>query len=618
VSYADRSSIGDLTRGGQLLLHFLRMFGQVVRKFGLAALLLAVVIGAGLYWMRTQTYQRYLGFEYAVAWLNSKSLGGDTKPLLFRRPDGSMMYTTSPEIQKAPAVVEASRHLLSEALKALRDAGAGVGVVFLMILVRIWRSGITQRVEQQIRGSEIVEGATLRQVLESRKISSDLSVAGVPLIKGSETSHLLISGSPGTGKSTAIHELLARIRERGDRCICYSPSGDFIQWFYREGRDRVLNPFDQRCPSWDLWAECTEPYHHDMIAASVVPDPARVSDPFWNTAARAVISSLTQKMADRGERSISRMLELLTKVDLDVLYEYLLGTEGAALIDPAGERTAVSIRTNAATYARAFRYLPLYRDNFHIRKWVHDESGGGWIFLNAQREQLDAVRPVLSAWLEIFTNALTSLAPSRTRRVWLVIDELHSLNRISSLEPFLAEGRKYGGCGVIGFHQVAQLRERYGKDCATWVCLRQNDPETAKWMAGSFGQIEIFETHQGLTYGANDVRDGVSLSKVRKFRPLLLDSEISNLDDLEGYMRVPGRLPVAHFKQRWRPTPNVAPAFMPGPAASVELNAPADGGDLASAVSETPAYGESELPVLGLFDEPPLVRPAATALTTDD
>jgi type IV secretory pathway TraG/TraD family ATPase VirD4 len=305
------------------------------------------------------------------------------------------------------------------------------------------------------------------------------------------------------------------------------------------------------------------------------------------------------------------MLELLTKVDLEVLYQYLQGTEGAALIDPAGERTAVSIRTNAATYARAFRYLPMYRENFHIRNWVHDESKSGWIFLNAQREQLDAVRSVLSAWLEIFTNALTSLRPSRTRRIWLVIDELHSLNRITSLEPFLAEGRKYGGCGVIGFHQVAQLRDRYGKDgaesltgaCATWVCLRQNDPETAKWMAGSFGQVEVFEAHQGLTYGANDVRDGVSLSKVRKLRPLLLDSEISNLDDLEGYIRVPGRLPVAHFRQRWQPTPNVAPAFIPGADSSTDLAAD-ELEDVGDSELELNAPGSGQTPVLGLFDEP--------------
>ncbi len=126
MSYADRSSIGDLTRGGQLLLHFLRMFGQVVRKFGLAAVLLAVVVSIGLYWMRTAEYSRYLGYQYAMAWLNSKQFGGATRPVLFRRPDGSMMYTTSPEIMNAPLVVEATEGLTSQAIRAFRDAGLAV------------------------------------------------------------------------------------------------------------------------------------------------------------------------------------------------------------------------------------------------------------------------------------------------------------------------------------------------------------------------------------------------------------------------------------------------------------------------------------------------------------
>jgi type IV conjugative transfer system coupling protein TraD len=615
VSYSGTSSLEDLTRGGQLLLHFLRMLGQVVRKFGGALIILALLLTAGIFYLKTENYERYLGVRCGLAWVDAKLLGMSHTPISIRRPDESVVQSTPAAVLASAAVRETLEDLKVSAEVSALDALLLVAILACGIAVWIYRSGLTQRLEQHVRGSEVVEAASLRRLLRRRRLASDLHVAGVPLLQGSETSHLLITGSPGTGKSTSIYELLSRVRARGERCICFSPSGDFIQWFFREKTDRILNPFDQRCPSWDLWAECREPYHHELLAAAVVPDPARASDPFWNTAARAVIASLIHSIGTRNEGSIARMLELLTQVDLESLYEYMRGTEGAALVDPAGERTAVSIRTNAATYARAFKYLPIDRDPFHIRDWVRDEKGSGWVFLNAQREQLDAVRPVMSAWLEIFTNALTSLPPSRSRRIWLVIDELHSLNRIPSLEPFLAEGRKYGGCGVIAFHQVAQLRERYGKDgaealtgaCATWVCLRQNDPETAKWIAESFGQVEVSETHQGLTYGANEVRDGVSLSKVRKVRPLLLDSEISKLDNLEGYIRLPGRLPVAHFKQKWKPTPSVAPAFMPVPAL-VPAATEALGGwfEPPPTLVETNRT-ENAVPA-GLFDEP-----AATA-----
>ena len=90
---------------------------------------------------------------------------------------------------------------------------------------------------------------------------------------------------------------------------------------------------------------------------------------------------------------------------------------------------------------RALRYLPRRDNALRIRQWVEADAGDGWIFLNGRPDQLSSVRPLLSAWLEIFTNALMSLPPSRDRRVWLIIDELPSLNRIPSLPDFLAQSR---------------------------------------------------------------------------------------------------------------------------------------------------------------------------------
>ena len=68
-----------------------------------------------------------------------------------------------------------------------------------------------------------------------------------------------------------------------------------------------------------------------------------------------------------------------------------------------------------------------------------------------------------------------------------------------------------------------------------------------------------------LSYGANDMRDGVSLSAQRKTRDLILPSEITNLDNLEGYIRLPGQIPKGHFKMVRPPITKVAPAFVAAP-----------------------------------------------------
>ena len=351
-----------------------------------------------------------------------------------------------------------------------------------------------------------------------------------------------------------------------------------------------------------------------MLAAALIPDNLGKADPFWTIAARIVVAALTQTMARNGERSIPRLMELLSQVPLDVLYDYVRGTEAAAVIDPSSEKTAASIRSTAVAYVRSLRYLPIGRPPFHIRKWVHDEGHPGWIFLNAAAEQISSVRPVLSVWLEVFTSALLSLPPSQTRRAWLVLDELPSLHKIPSLPEFLAEGRKNGGCGAIGFQNIAQVRELYGAEgaqtltdqCGTWILMRQNNPESAEWAAKALGQVEVLESNQGMSYGANDMRDGISLSQSKKVRPLLLDSQILTLENLEGYIRLPGGLPVAHFKHAWQPVPRLATPFVPTATPSDAKVKPDHGkGSAPVEIARSRMRPSSTVaaPEAGLFDE---------------
>jgi len=95
--------------------------------------------------------------------------------------------------------------------------------------------------------------------------------------------------------------------------------------------------------------------------------------------------------------------------------------------------------------------------------------------------------------------------------------------------------------------------------------MRQNDPDTAKWIAQSFGESEIGEMQHGLSYGASELRDGENLSRQRKKVEILLPSQISSLNNLEGYIRLPGDVPVAHFKMQHIPIPTRAEAFEPRP-----------------------------------------------------
>jgi type IV secretory pathway TraG/TraD family ATPase VirD4 len=88
---------------------------------------------------------------------------------------------------------------------------------------------------------------------------SALTLAGMELAAQDETKHFKFIGTTGTGKSTAIHEVLSGALKRGDRAVIADPDGGYVARFYNPRRgDVILNPFDKRSVKWDLFREIDE------------------------------------------------------------------------------------------------------------------------------------------------------------------------------------------------------------------------------------------------------------------------------------------------------------------------------------------------------------------------
>ena len=65
-----------------------------------------------------------------------------------------------------------------------------------------------------------------------RAASSSLTLAGVPIAERDETKHFKLIGTTGTGKSTAIRELLGGALSRGDRAVVADPDGGYCGQFF--------------------------------------------------------------------------------------------------------------------------------------------------------------------------------------------------------------------------------------------------------------------------------------------------------------------------------------------------------------------------------------------------
>ena len=70
--------------------------------------------------------------------------------------------------------------------------------------------------------------------------------------------------------------------------------------------------------------------------------------------------------------------------------------------------------------------------------------------ISSTGDRHESLKPLITAWLDIAINALLSLPEKTDRRIWVILDELGSLQQLPYLTSALAEARKFGGCFVVG------------------------------------------------------------------------------------------------------------------------------------------------------------------------
>jgi type IV secretory pathway TraG/TraD family ATPase VirD4 len=156
-------------------------------------------------------------------------------------------------------------------------------------------------------------------------------------------------------------------------------------------------------------------------------------------------------------------------------------------------------------------------------------------------------------------DTIEIIAPSAAPINSEQIDEAKKLKSLMGL----AEGRKYGGCVLAGFQSKPQLEDIYGGNSAeamldlfnTKLFFRCTELTTQSWISKVLGDKEEAAPQENISFGANSMRDGVSLSRHTRQKPLVMPAELSQLQDLEAYVKYPGDYPCtkiqSKFQRRW-------------------------------------------------------------------
>ena len=568
-------------RGGQTVLHGLRMWGQLLQVTMWLSVMLVVAVPAWNLWRTTDGAQWYavgvLTMAEAKLAIGYKA---DARQDV-RLGDGRTSALTLYEIVGSRRAIEAREAILDEILSSA-FLGAKIGVCLIVAFFAwFWVRGRRLKARRRIRGAELVSAKDLRKrilPLRSRALQAfsvsawrPYCIAGIPYPERTETQHTIVSGTTGSGKTVLIADLVAQIRAKGERCVIYDKMGSYTRAFFDPERDVLLNPLDARSPRWSPFYEADSPRDFDMMASALIPQQKDTVDPFWVTAARQLFANGATVLWRKGERRNRVLVGNLLKTKLEELAQAMEGTVAQSIIDVENPKTALSVRAMLTAHLGAMEFLPDTGTPFSIRQWIGREDGGGFLFLTSRGDQHASLRGLISTWLEVAVNSLLSLSHDDGRRVWVILDELPTLHQVPSLQPGLAESRQFGGCFVLGVQVASALRDLYGRNgaetisglCGTRVVLSAPDRDTAQWSADSLGRSEIEEVAEGVTYGANTIRDGVSLTPRRELRALALPSEIMRLENLHGYLKFPGPWPVASIKLDYVKRPKIADRYVP-------------------------------------------------------
>ena len=407
------------------------------------------------------------------------------------------------------------------------------------------------------RGVLIADGAPMqRQSARRKKSRSDLlTLAGVAIPPDDECKHFKLIGTTGTGKTTAIRELLGSAIARGDRAVFADPDAGYLEHFYNRNRgDIVLNPFEPQSVKWDLFGEIKNHFDGDQLANGLIPNCDDPSAREWRGYARTFLAAVIRRCHFSGAANPCDLWRLLMVAPADELRPVIAGTPAQPFLDPDNARMIGSIPSVAGSAMAALEYIQGQRAApFSVREWVRNQSYPSMLFIPYRAGQIAALRTMIATWIYLAIFEALSQPQGRDQRLWFVVDELDALGAIAGLKDALARLRKFGCRCVLGVQSLSQVTSTYGgeaqtiiENCGNTLILRCSASEnggTSQFASRLIGEREVLRRQisrgkdRESAFSSRGARRSRSFTDHHVTETAVLASELEQLPDLRGYLK---------------------------------------------------------------------------------
>ena len=308
-----------------------------------------------------------------------------------------------------PARIVASDPLFAEQFNAATTAlliGAVIGLALGLLTVWLIQRTMSSQGEDTL-SDRILGGTRLVPQEELAEAAGQddrcaIAIGPVPIPRRIETRHFAFLGTTGSGKTTALRQMLDRIEARGEAALVYDTSGEFIAHYYAPERgDVILNPFDARCAFWSPFDEISHPADADRIARQLVSETGSQDDDVWLETSRILVANMLRSLWAEGNCNLEALLEALQVKSKEQLKHWLGHTSSARTFADDADRATGSVLFMLAKAANLIQFLRIDdggTERFAFRDFIAGldarEGAKPWIFVPRKEDYFEAAKPL--------------------------------------------------------------------------------------------------------------------------------------------------------------------------------------------------------------------------------